>query len=190
MSNKKERDKYLIIGVIVFAVIAMLVLVLIWLFTNNHETLISEDANYGTITSLECHSDHIEKSFFDPESAQRYTHLITATFKGDRLDNISYNYDGTYRSEGVADSELARMHADYNKYMGSVDVYSESLNPVFNAIKSKLKISLYGEPKTLNEAVMVLFFLEKEDYGKFKDLSGKDFKKRYESKGFDCTFHE
>ena len=190
MNEKRRNSHYLIIGVISLSIIIILILIVVWFFMNGHETLISEDVNYGSITSLVCKTDHADENFFNPEGAQRYTHLITAAFKGDRLSNISYNFDGTYRSEGAAETDMARMHANYNKYMGSIGVYSESLNPIFNANKTKVRISLYAEPKTLSQAVMTLFFLEKDDYGKLKDLGGEDFEKMYRFKGFECTFRD
>lgn len=190
MSDKKRNNNYWIIWVIVLAVIAMLILFFIWILTNSHETLISDDLNYGSIASLQCYSNNAEKAFFDSKSAQRYTHTITATFKNDKLDDVSYSFEGTYRSNEVAETDLATMHAKYNEYMGGVDVYSESLNPVFNAMNTKMKIALYAEPKNLSEAVMTLFFLEKDDYGQLKNMKGIDFEKKYESRGFKCTFRE
>ena len=115
---------------------------------------------------------------------------MTLTFRNKSFDKISYRYDGVYRAEDIAETEMARMHAKYNKYTGESGVYFGSLNPVFSAVKTKVEISLYGERKTMNKSVMNLFFLEKDVYDELETLDEQDFKKKYEAKGFACILRE
>ena len=190
MNDKKEKSNYLIIGTVIAAVVILLVLIIIWLFTNSRETRISEDTDYGAVFSLECESNKSEDAFFKPYDAIRVKHRIISIFKGNNLDNISYDFEGTYNSEDKATNAEAWLHADYNLHFKDTDVYPESYSPNFAVIKSKVRILIYADRQRLNQVIMPIFYLSSEDYDKLGEYSGEDLKGVYEKKGFTCTFRE
>ena len=190
MNERKEKSNYLIIGVIVAAIVIILILVIIWFFTNNRETIISEDADYGSISSLECETTKSEDAFFKPYDATRVKHRIVSTFKGDNIDDMSYDFEGTYNSEEKATNAEAWLHADYNLHFRDTGVSPETYSSNFVITKSKVKILVYAEHKQINKVIAPLFYLTGDDYDKIWDYSGKELKKVYEEKGFTCTFRE
>lgn len=190
MDNKKEKHNYLIIGTVLAFVVAMFVLIVVWFFTNNRETRISEDVSYGAIASLECESTKSEDAFFKPYGAIRVKHKIISTFKGDNFDNMSYEFEGVYNSEDRATSAEAWLHADYNSHFRDTDVNPESYSPNFAVLKNKVRIAIYADRRKLNNMIAPIFYLFSEDYNKLEKLSREDFEKVYENKGFACILRE
>ncbi len=191
MAEKNDnKNRTAIIGFFVVVLVSLFVLIVFWFFTNGKTTHISEQTEYGSISSLVCKNDHSDGAFFSSESVQRYTHTVTVMFMGGSLSDMSYNYEGIYRTASFAEADMARMHAKYNKYMGEVDVYSESLNPIFSTDETKVKISLYAELKKLSRVTLPLFFLSKDDHDGLDKLDADSLKKKFENSGFSCTFRE
>ena len=187
MSEKKKNNRDAIVKSIVLMVVIVLIGLVIWLLTANHETRITTTTGSSDYSTLECSSSHPDDPFFVSETAQRFTHSVKVMFADDVLKEISYRYDGTYNTNERAQNADAWLHADYNKYMGAVGVNSESLNPVFVPKKTKLTISLYAEAKKINSAVARLFFIKEEEFEKTSKYKSDDYRKMYESKGFTCT---
>ena len=187
---KKKGFRIDIAKSIVLTLIVLCVCIVIWLLTNKSETVVTETSKYGSISSLECESTSMEGAFFKNYNEQRVKHKIVATFNSNGIDNILYNYEGTYNSKEAATNAEAWLHGDYNKYFRDTGLNPESYSPNFSIVSSKLKIQLYSERSKLNKVVLPLFYLEEQVYDKLGELSGKDFEKLYENKGFSCTFRE
>lgn len=187
--NKGSRVNTMMIAALVL-VVGAVILAIMWLLTNRHETKISNTINTDNYSSLICESNSPEEPFFVSKSVQRFTHELKVMFNNGHLNDISYRYEGTYNSNDVAETAMAEMHADYNKYMSGGGVYQEKLNPVFATDKTKTRISLYAEPDKLNNVVARLFFLGEDDLNKLGSYSQSDLKELYEKKGFSCTIHD
>ena len=188
--TKKKSNKSSIIKAICLALILGVIPILVWFLTNKSETRTTTENTYASISSLQCSSTNLEDVFFKPETVQRYEHRIKALFKNNSLDAISYNFEGTYSSNGVAENAMAKFHATYNKYMGSQNLEAQSLSPNFSAVKTKVTISLYAERKKINSGILPIFFLETEDIEKIEKYDGKEFEKYYKTKGFSCNCKE
>lgn len=187
--NKKSRIDTVSIAVLA-SIVGAVTLIIIWLLTNHHETRVSTTTDMGNYGSLACTSQNPDEPFFVSKNVQRFIHELTVMFTNEHVNDFSYRYEGTYNSEGAAETAMAEMHASYNKYMASGGVYQEKLNPVFMTDKTKVRISLYAEPEKLNNVVARLFFLSDEDLSKLGDYSQSDLKELYEKKGFSCTIHD
>lgn len=187
---EKKGNKSSILKAICLALILGAIPIFIWFLSNKSETRITGDTTYASISSLQCSLTNSEEAFFEPENVQRYEHKIKALFKNDSLDAISYNFEGTYSSNGVAENAMAKFHATYNKYMGSQNLEAQSLSPNFSAVKTKVTISLYVERKKISFGILPIFFLEREDIEKIEKYGGKEFEEYYKNKGFSCTFKE
>ena len=186
--NKKSRID--IVKTVVLMLIVGAVCLTIWLLTNQRETRISTTTETGNYGSLICTSSSPSEPFFVSKNVQRFTHEVTAMFTNEHLKDVSYKYEGTYSSTGTAETAMAELHADYNKYMANGGVYQEKLNPVFTTDKTKVRVSLYAEPEKLNSVVAKLFFLSDDDLSKLSKYSQNDLKKVYEKKGFSCKIHD
>ncbi len=187
---EKKRNKSNILKAICLALILGAIPILIWFLTNKSETRITEDTTYASISSLQCSLANSEEAFFKSENVQRYEHKIKVLLKNDKLDAISYNYEGTYNSNAVAEDAMAKFYAAYNKYMASLNLNPQDLTPNLSAVKTKVTISLYAERKKINSGILPIFFLEREDIEKIEKYDGKEFEKYYKNKGFSCTFKE
>ncbi|MBR2831091.1 hypothetical protein IKE83_01910, partial [Candidatus Saccharibacteria bacterium] len=131
-----------------------------------------------------------DEPFFKSDTAQRYTHEIRATFKGDKLDDISYVYEATYNSPEAVESANAALHADYNTYMGENNQNQGMLEPIFANLKSKLKVSLYGNRSKLNDVTVKFFFLEPAEVQEMGKNDMDKLEKLYKEKGFSCVRSE
>lgn len=190
MANNKENNISLVAKTIVFAVIVAIVVLVIFLLTNNSETRISENVNEGDLTSLNCISTSLKEPFFVSGKAQRYEHEIKVMFINNRFKESSYTYEGTFNSHETAENQMAEMHTKYNKFMEASGVYQEILNPVFMTDKSKVRVSLYMEPKDIYKATAGLFYMSDDVFSNLDKASEETFKKMYEDVGFTCQIHE
>jgi len=187
---EKKGNKILFIKLAFLVLTLGVVLIIVWFFSYRSETRITEDMDYISVSSLQCSLAGSEDSFFIPEEAQGYKHEIKILLKNDNLDAISYNYEGTYSSDRLAENAMAKFYTTYNKYMGDQNLEAQSLSPNFSTVKTEVNISLYTERKKINSAILPIFFFNREDIDKIEKYDGKDFEKYYENKGFSCTFKE
>lgn len=186
MSEQKKREQNDVIKAVVFAsIVIIIVLAIIWVFTNKSEVRTSTTISSAGYSALDCSSNDPSDPFFSSSSAQHSSHNIKILFIDNLIKEISYGYEGTYNESNLEVVE-AKFHANYNIYMGSNGLNPESLNPVFSLYKSKVLVSIYAEPKKLNSAVARLFFISEDEYGVIGDYGLDDYKKMYESKGFAC----
>ena len=185
-----ERKNEHLAGWAAVVIIVALVLILSIILSQKKEVHISNGGQVLQVYSLECSSSGAEDTFFRPNEAQRYTETIRATFREDRLEDISYEFLGTYQTDAAVEQDIANLHARYNIYMGEQKVNPESLSPVFSPMNTKLKITLFGDKDKLNTATARMFFLTSDEVDKPKTLSLKKIRKIYEAKGFACQSSE
>lgn len=184
--TEKRRSKtgWIIGGVVVVAVI--LLSILLW----PKGSYVSDGGRVTKVIALDCKATYLEDAFFKSEVAQRSTHEIRAIFKDNKFADISYIFEATYNSSEAVESENARLHADYNIYMSENGQSQELLEPSFANIKSKLKITLYGNKKRLNSVTAKLFFLDIEGAQNIDKYSVDELEKVYKKKSFSCSRSE
>lgn len=190
MSNDNNRRNNLGIYIAIFSAVIILVLVVLWFFTNSKEMKISEDVKYGAINGLRCKTSSSENAFFKPYDAIRVEHEIVMTFVGESFNSASYNYLGTYNSDEKAENAEAWLHGDYNMSFRDSGISPERYSPNFASVGSKATISLFFDGSKLSRIVMPILYLTGDDYDKLADLSSEDFRRFYEEKGFTCNFTE
>lgn len=190
--TKNNEKNGLTMKVLCVALIAGVIIFIVWVLTYKKEEYRTTEIANGDYTTLKCDSTSPDSPFFVSQNVQRFTHEIKTLFVGERIKEMSYRYDGVYNSDETAEHAMAVLQKNYYEYMESFSLSPESLNPVFSVNKSKSTISLYAEAKKLNAAVARLFFVQGEDFDVFNSdkNSPESLKKVYESKGFTCNFYE
>lgn len=188
--EKKKKKNNLPIVIIILFIIVLLLLLLSLIFSQR-ETKTSEEMDGLTVGILDCKAESPEEPFFSSEGALEKTHEVKITFRGGMADKLSYNYQGTYESEGGAESVRTNLHASYNIYMGRNGLDQEGLSPTFDYIGEKVQINLFAErDKTLNSITANLFFLNSGEVVNLKKYNNVDLEKIYKKKGFNCTFKD
>ena len=182
MKTQNSRMKWLILAIIVVAL-----LILLYLLLNKKETYISNGGTVKKIASISCVSKDPENSFFSPEQEGDVEHTVKATFKNGKPDKISYDFNGLYGSNNIAESIEATIHADYNIYMGEKGLSASLLGPSFSVSGNNVKVSLYTDVGKLINTTIPFFFLDMNDFQKIKSYSVDELAKIYEDKGFHCT---
>ena len=184
IENKKKTRAW--VGWWITAIVMVALALVIAVVFRTEETYVSGGETTVNISSVECVSSTAETLLFDSKDAQRVENEIKMTFKSDYLDNISYNYTGTFNNNESAEVMKSNFHANYNMYMGKNNVDPEILNPIFADIKTKVNISLYVARDKMNQVIADLFFLTADDIARKEDFTASKLKKIYESKGFTC----
>lgn len=185
--SEKKTDEVTLVGVAIIILLITGILVAIWAVASKKETYVTEDSQDVVRTSLHCEASHVEGAFFVSSVVQNYQHELKLIFRSGDLDDVSYRYEGVYNSDSMAEAAMAEMHTRYNKYMGR---YAENFNPVFSAVGTKARVSIYAEKGKINSVVAPIFFMNVEEFAKLDEYKIEDFEKLYESKGFSCVFHE
>ena len=182
MSEKKSNAMKWV-AIVILVLLSLVILFIIFWKREEHT---SNDERIISVKLLECSGSGIEDAFFVSDTVQRYTHEIRATFKEEKLDDISYIYNGTYNSPEAVESSASRLHADYNIYMGKNNENPESLNPMFSNLKSKLKITLYSNKTGINPVTATLFFLDPDNLDSIRNYNINNLGGMYKEKGFVC----
>lgn len=190
MSEKNKQEKKAIVGAILFGLVVVFIGVITWLLTHKTEIYTSEGSIDTDASSLDCVASHPTDAFFVSSVAQSFEHRLKLIFKGEVVSDISYVFEGTYNSDSIAETAMAEMHAQYNKYMGKYGVSAENYNPVFTSVKAKANISIYVERAKLNNVIARIIFISDDEFRKIDEYKPEDFKKNYENRGFYCTNHE
>ena len=191
MSDRdKDKKKSALIRAVAFALIIALIAIIILLLTNKRETIITQETQDSDATLLKCEITHLEDAFFKHDTVQNTKHEIDISLLDDKISKMTYDYTGTYNSEKAAIDAEAWLHADYNKYMSQAGLSPESYNPVFNAVKTKVRISLYAELKKMNKVIGKIFSLGEDEVKHLGDYGASEMKKIYEKKGYTCSLKD
>ena len=190
--EKKSKNKKIISSaatwIVAIAVSIALSVVAFMLFSSK-ETHILANTTETTIRSLVCSSADPKNPFF-VSGTETNNHELKVTYRGETADKISYNYDGSYASNSVADTAGSSLHADYNIYMGENGSYQDNLYPTFSVVDNKLKVSLYTEYGKINSVTAKLFFINAEEFHDLDNYSIEDLGNLYAEKGFSCEISE
>lgn len=191
--KQKKGNKILVVKALSFALVIALIVWVIWLLNNQHEERTSVDAGQDDLSSLECTAKEVKKDddfLFASESTDSYEFTMKAIFNTDKLDKLTYEFNGTYASDKLAENMEAKLRAKYYKYMEQNNLGTEYLNPVLADTDDNLKISFYAERKKLTSAVAPVFMITRDEYAKTSNFSLENLKKLYEGKGFSCSTHK
>ena len=193
MSEEKKSNHKGIYGIIgVVCIVIAIVLVVVWVLSDRHETRSSENKNEEEMTSMDCTTNELGENaepFFDYGEPVATSHELKTVFRNDKLDVLTYKYDGTYDSEKLAEERMSKMHAQYNYYMSDHGLDQTLANPNFSRNKEVVDVTLYLEKDKLNHSTAELFFITDDEFANAKDFSSKTMEKLYEAKGFSCTIH-
>ena len=182
----KNNKKW--IRIILLALLVVVIVVIVVLLFRTNETYTSDGGTSEKIDSLTCTASELEDPFFKPENDGELEHMIKATFKGGKLDKLSYSLEGKFSSDETAEYVEADLHADYNIYMGKNNLSQSMLNPSFSAVENRVKVSLLTDAKNLTNNTIVFFFLNMDEFQTVRRYSMRDLAKLYENKGFSCIF--
>lgn len=187
--SEEKNNKTLIIKTVCLVLIICLVGVVVWLLTNTRETVTTSGYNNPVSSSLECKSSHPVEPFFDSSNSTKSEHVIRLLFKNDALNEMSYDYDATFETEGDATYAEAVLHAKYNQYMGDHQLYKDDYSPSFSAIKNEVRMSIYADDKKIMRGILPLFYIPDDKFENLGSLKPKDFKDIYAKQGFTCSIH-
>ena len=193
--DKKKRKK-LIIEAIVFAIIVAIIAVVIVLLTYKKETRTVESTEHGETSALICtshdntHDDENDKTFFYSDTAINVKHTVKYVYVNDKVDKLSYEYEGDYSSEEEAEKDSGHLHTRYNLYLGERGVDHEMLTPVFQNSGRKALIRLYlDDYRKMNAVIGRVFYIGNGMVDTIGKNSAKETKKIYENKGFSCIIN-
>lgn len=182
----KTRKSTKFIPIIIVIILLLLGVFTISFFlsdTSRTQTTVKTESE--TVSMLKCTSKIVENPFFQAKAATTAEHEVKISFKDDVISKISYTYQGKFSSTEIAKESSAKMHADYNTYMGKD---SEKLSPHFNNIDSEVSIALYSEMTHIDSKNAKLFFLNDEMLSKLTKLDQKSLRDYYANKGFTCKY--
>ncbi|MBP5647698.1 hypothetical protein J6X04_00165 [Candidatus Saccharibacteria bacterium] len=176
---------------IVIALVLVAIAIFFWMLINGKETRISSEKENVPVSVLYCTSGNIEGAFFTSETVNTTKNEIKVMFEDDKLNNIFYAYNGTYRSTEVAREDETRLHAKYNLYMGDNNISQESLSPAYSVVNSKLHLTLYVDDyDKINSVTSVFFFINEDKIEDYEKYSIDEMKTFYKNKGFKCEINE
>lgn len=184
MGEKRRTIKIIGLSVIFLAI---LIIPLLLLFFNKHETHISDKGENKIVTALDCTTRSIDEAFFTSEIANTITNQIKITFNQNKIDKLFYSFEGIYRSKEIAEQDETNLHARYNIHMGKYGINPEILTPTFSTVNTKMRINLYAKNREIiSRGVGLLFFINDEDINNFLEYSKDQVTNFYKEKGFSC----
>ncbi len=188
MSKKKKQSIWGSVALFVVCLsVAALVLFGLWSLFKTKETKIIETGGNTRTNALVCDAKNPQDAFFVLEGARDVDHEIKVTYTSEYGEEISYTYDADFGSpEAVKDAE-ARVHADYNIFMGK---NGSDFSDQFMTMGDELKISIYAKIENLGTETSRVFFVLPEEYASLDGYKVTDLAKFYQKKGFSCEFDD
>lgn len=193
MSKEGNKSKAIYGITAIICIVVAVILLVAWLLNSRSETRYSSDKAEENTSSLDCTISSLTEDIsnvFDYGTPETTSCQIKMIFKNDKLDVLTFGYNGTYSSEKLAEDEMSRMHADYNGYMSGHNLSQSLLNPTFTRDKETVKITLYSEKGKIDNITAPFFFITSDEFALSKDYSEKTMNKIYENKGFSCKSHD
>lgn len=189
--NKKKNKKSSIVYAIIIAVIAGLMALVIYMLTNKKETHTYRTQDNGEISALVCTTNDNESSFFASETASSINHTVKLIYKDNKVEKISYEYDGKYNSSEEAKHDDAVLHAKFNIYLGEHNIEQDVLTPVFQHNGDGVTIRLYLDNyNEMNSAIGKIFYIGSGIKDTVAKNSLEETKKIYENKRFSCIISD
>lgn len=167
------------------AAIVAIIIILLNIFTPKDSHITSEDS-LQSIEAVHCKTENLASPFFETNGAKNVEHEVKITLMNDKVDKMSYTYIGLFESKDETEKALSALHAKYNIYMDTTDIYHEDLYPTFSNLGTKGIINLYIQDKTFNLDTAKLILLSDYEYEQFSGYNIETLAKIYENKGFVC----
>lgn len=187
MNNIGKKIAPIFIAIVsIVAVVAILLVI-----SGGSEEHYYEDRESASVSAVVCEASNLDDAFFTSTTANTSRHEIKVTFRDEKINKIYYLYDGVYRSDDVADTDEAHLHAKYNIYMGEHGLDHGILEPSYSVVKSNFRLTLYVDNlNNINNTTAQFFFIDNGDADSFKDLDIEALRSYYEGKGFSCIISE
>ena len=172
----------------VFVIIFLLVMIVVFLLIKMAGDTTTSGGFPGneSTKSLTCESNKYTYSFFTYDHSTRKESTFTATFKNDRLSNISFMYLLYYQTdEQVTESEAVN-HAAMNISFSNSGLGADMFNATYAKMVTNdkvMKMSLFANVTDINDVTSKYWLLESI---KNKDYSLNDIQSVYRKAGFDC----
>lgn len=187
---KETKESYNWLKWLIALALIVVIMVIVWMLFVSNETYVTNDASgkNNKIGSLVCKTKESDEAFFNLSQAKEEQHEIKATFKENKLDKMSYNYDGVYETNERAEYAAAKFRVDYDTFMGKKSLEPSILDSKFAAVDNKARVSLFADRDKLNNNTVGFFFLDMDEFQKIKSYSIENLADIYRKKGFDCTY--
>lgn len=191
--SEKRKKKRIITDAVIVAAITAIISIIILLLTYKKETRIIESYDDGDTSALVCTSqkNDSEDTFFYSETAMSVKHTIKLVYGDNKIEKMSYEYDGKYNGEEEAKKDSGHLHTIYNLYLGDHNVNHEILSPVFQYTGNRALIRLYlDDYGKMNVPIGKVFYIGSGVIDTIGKNSPKEAKKIYENKGFSCIIND
>ena len=189
--SKKAQKRWSMVAIIIVivAVAVLVVLLLSTLFQNREQRVTDTSVNTSVSTGvLDCTASSPEGALFVAENPREVEHEIKVSYQGTKADKFFYTYEAEFTDAAGADDAEARIHSDYNLYMGS---YMDDFDNSFAANGDEMKAQVFAAASDLGSYTARVFLMSPEE---FEQFDGKyeiaDLEKFYEGKGFRCEMDD
>lgn len=181
----RVRDKVLVVAITVLIAVVVFILAC---SVGQKETYTSGDGKRTEIEALVCQATNPEGGFLESETAEKVTHEIRITFRGDEADKWHYVFLGEYASPEAAIRDENALHSYYDIHMGKEEIPLTTFSPAYLLDDEELKITFYTNDKNdLTTSTASLFFIDATESATIMRAKIGDLKTLYEKKGFSCT---
>lgn len=175
------------IGFILMASVLLVIIFITLIIPKEIHT--STNDNSTSISSVNCNKKNDEGAFFTSEKAQNSRHIIKATFRDNTIDKMNYTYEADFDTEKDAETELSLLHANYNIFMGKVELDIELLTPNFSRFGKTNVINLYIVRSSMRNGIAKLLFLSDDKMGEIPEINIDRFAKIYSDMNFTCNIN-
>ena len=111
---------------------------------------------------------------------------VTVLAQNEKPSLLQFSYKGTYPNEGIAKQASARIHADYNIFIGELGIGTAEFVNTYSVAGTDLDVEISAEIQRVKvPEFLAVFFLDEGD--KVGEMSLADFRARIETRGFGCS---
>lgn len=184
----KGKRNDILAPILILAVTAVIITTIILVILYNGETNNVIITGGSKVVGLKCENNTLVHPVLTDFTPETISNKITANFQNNKLDSITYRYEGIYGSaEEVKDAE-AFAAADYNtilakEYGEDIEIFSH----VFFKDGEKLHLTITADSNRVSSKVAPYFLLDNnKTFPKQIDV----MKTAYEEKNFSCEIVE
>lgn len=181
-TKSQKVGSWVALGIVIVAALILVGLGVSLLFQDKDAQVTSHDAA-PSLNAVICEAKSPTEPFFESTGATETEHEIKLAYRNQMVETISYSYETEYTTPEAAKEAEAKLHAQYNKYLGE---HANDLEPVFSLVEDDLTVRLYGETNDLTMGQAKLFFISQEDFEAYEDYDVDDMVKVLEGRGFSC----
>ncbi len=180
--KKKQTWKTVVLGVGLLVLAALAAFGLSQLFITK-ETKTFTGTGVTTTNVMVCEAEQPAEAFFAPTGAMDVQHTVKMTYYDKDVTEIAYEYEADFGSPDAANAAEARVHADYNIFMGK---YADDFSAQFMPMGDELKITVFAKAENLGSETSRVFFISPEDFASLETYKVDDMVNIFRRKGFAC----